>query len=106
MLSLKLMQMLMPGMAMAMVLAIDMVDIMAMVPTDLTMADTGEGRREKLRQSQQLLLIPMLMQMLMLGIVPMDMALDTMAGITDLTMVTDIEDMATGARRRGLPMLS
>merc|ERR1711942_59636 len=84
----------------------DMVDIMTMVPTDLTMADTGEGRRGKLRQSQQLLLIPMLMQMLMLGIVPMDMALDTMAGITDLTMVTDIEDTDTGARRRGLLMLN
>ena len=100
------MQILIPFMALVTISAIDMVDIMAMVPTDLTMADTGEGRREKLRQSQQLLLIPMLMQMLMLGTVPMDMVWDTMAGITDLTMVTDIEDMVTGARRRGLLMRS
>jgi len=104
MLSLKLMQMLMPGMAM--VLAIDMVDIMAMVPTGLTMADTGEGRKEKLRQSQQLLLIQMLMQMLMLGTVPMNMAWDTMACITDLIMVMDIEAMRIWAERKGLPMLS
>merc|ERR1711942_205897 len=96
------------AMAMATVLAIDMVDIMAMVPTGLTMADTWEGRREKLRQSQQLLLIPMLMQMLMLGTVAMGMVLaidmvDIMEDMpTDHTMV----DMATGERRKGLLMLS
>merc|ERR1711892_1003988 len=78
-------QMLIPGIHMAMVLAIDTdmedMDIMVILHTDLTMVDmdTGEERRGKPSQPPQ----PTLRLMLSLGTLPMDMVADTM----------DIEDM-------------
>merc|ERR1711892_27000 len=74
-------QMLIPGIHMAMVLAIDTdmedMDIMVILHTDLTMVDmdTGEERRGKPSQPPQ----PTLRLMLSLGTLPMDMV--------------DIEDM-------------
>merc|ERR1711892_1371887 len=81
-------QMLIPGIHMAMVLAIDTdmedMDIMVILHTDLTMVDmdTGEERRGKPSQPPQ----PTLRLMLSLGTLPMDMVADTM-------VMVDIEDM-------------
>merc|ERR1712210_359951 len=88
-------------MAMAMLPGHTMVD-MAMV--DMAMVDTavsGARRRGLLMPSLQLLLMPLLM--LMLGTVPMAMAVDTMAATMPAdTMVDTGED--TMAMERGLLM--
>merc|ERR1711892_1154781 len=91
--------MLIPGIYMAMVSAIDTdmedMDIMDILNTDLTMVDmdTGEERRGKPSQPPQ----PTLRLMLSLGTLPMDMAVDTMAMVDTLpightTDMVDIED--------------
>merc|ERR1719419_1021320 len=77
--------------------------------TDHTMAvtighmdiDTGEEKRGKQKLNPQLLL----MLMLILTIMHMVMALDTM-DTTDPTMDTDIEVMDIGGKRKGKPKLS
>merc|ERR1712106_1142385 len=77
---------LIPGIHMAMVLAIDTdmedMDIMDILHTDLTMVDmdTGEERRGKPSQPPQ----PTLRLMLCLGTLPMDMAVGTMAMVDTL----------------------
>merc|ERR1711892_688919 len=92
-------QMLIPGIHMAMVLAIDTdmedMDIMDILHTDLTMGDmdTGEERRGKLSQPPQ----PTLRPMLSLGTLPMDMAAGTMDMVDTLpightTVMVDTED--------------
>merc|ERR1711975_20193 len=77
--------------------------------TDHTMAvtighmdiDTGEEKRGKQKLNPQLLL----MLMLILTIMPMVMALDTM-DTTDPTMDMDIEVMDIGEKRKGKPKLT
>merc|ERR1719419_987915 len=62
--------------------------------------DTGEKKRGKQKLNPQLLL----MLMLILTIMPMVMALNTM-DTTDPTMDTDIEVMDIGEKRKGKPKL-
>merc|ERR1719318_702346 len=102
---------------MAMVLAIDMVDmVLDTLPIGHTMADTmadiedmvyGERRRGQLKLNPRLTL----RLMLILGTLPMamvlaidmvDMVLDTLPiGHTMVDTMADIEDMVYGERRRG-----
>merc|ERR1711892_1647637 len=87
--------MLIPGIHMAMVLAVD-TDMEDMVIMDM---DTGEERRGKPSQQPQ----PTLRPMLSLGTLPMGMGVDTMDMVDTLpightTDMVDIEDMDTMER--------
>merc|ERR1712038_1173990 len=68
--------------------------------------DIGEGKKGKLSQLLQLMLMPKLT--LIPGIATMDMVLDTMVTTADLTMVvtTGHTDMDTGEEKRGKLKLS
>merc|ERR1719495_1530122 len=78
-------------------------DLTMVVTTGHTDMDTGEEKRGKLKLSQllQLMLMPKLT--LIPGIATMDMVLDIMVTIADLTMVvtTGHTDMDTGEEKRG-----
>merc|ERR1711915_1133952 len=93
--------MLIPGIAtmdMVLVTIVTTVDHTMVVTTGHTDMDTGEEKRGKQKLNPQLLL----KLMLILTIVPMVMALDTM-DTTDLPMDMDIEDI--GEKRKGKPKL-